>query len=863
MNCPFCNSVNLRFLSYANSAIFAAAGNSMVRKLFYIIVLIISGFISHAQIKTIQAIKVNTTPHINGSLDEDIWQNVPVATDFITTTPTYGQPSSFKTEVRIMYDNNALYVGAYIYDDPASIRKQFTPRDQERQSDVDYFSIFIDTYKDRQNAFQFLVTSRNVQSDARVSPNIETNSGIYGDLSWDAVWDSKVGFKKDGWIVEMKIPFFSIRFSKDNIQDWGIQFLRFARRANESSFWNPVNPNVSGFVNQYGDLTGLQELVPPLRLSFSPYVSGGYRGTPQIIEGYKNEWLKSGGMDVKYGISESFTLDATLIPDFGQVISDNVVNNISPFEIQFRENRPFFTEGTELFNKAEMFYSRRIGRTPGKYESLIDDTRTGLLKDYDIIKNPSVTRLYNAIKFSGRTRHNLGIGIFNAVGQSERARLRDRLTGRDTAIITEQLSNYNVFVLDQALKNRSYITLTNTNVMRNGHERDANVTGIDLVLYNKKNQYGMFLKPRYSKIFDSTGGYDGFKNSFAIGKVSGRLQYSYANELESPKYDPNDLGFLISPNEMTNEIEVSYNIYQPTKFFLNQKYEIAIEQSYLYKPFEYQKTEIRGSAFWIFKNFWDIEIETAIAPRWFNDFFELQTPQDILSTPRQKLRRSPYYSLFVNGSSDSRRRLFGRWSIGAAEGPLPRDPYYKLDLGIRFRFSDRLSIEAAYKRNYDNGQYGYAFFRDGLTNEPILARRTYADVTSLFSGIYNFSPRMNITFRARHFWNRILNTNLYNVKPDGNWIERTDLNPNDYKINYNAFNLDVFYTWDFRLGSRIIIGWKNWLGRDYENDINGVRYSKYLNNAQRVAAAPHGNEITIRFIYFLDYKQFAGSRKTY
>jgi Domain of unknown function (DUF5916)/Carbohydrate family 9 binding domain-like len=861
MNCY--HPTNHRFFSYADSAVFAAAKNSMYKKLFTTVVVLFLGFLSVAQVKTIQAIKAPDAPHIDGSLDEPCWRGVPVATDFITNSPVYGLPSTFKTEVRIVYDNNALYIGAYIYDDASLIRKQFTPRDQERQADVDYFSIFIDTYKDRQNAFQFLVTSRNVQSDARVSPGFESDFGIYGDLSWDAVWDSQVGFKKDGWIVEMKIPFFSIRFSKNDIQDWGIQFLRFARRESEYSFWNPVDPNVNGFVNQYGDLTGLQKLVPPLRLSFSPYISGGYRGTPQIIEGYKNEWLKSGGMDVKYGISESFTLDATLIPDFGQVISDNVVNNISPFEIEFRENRPFFTEGTELFNKAQTFYSRRIGKTPEKYESIIDDTRAGMLTDYDIIKNPSVTGLYNAIKFSGRNRNNLGIGIFNAIGQTERARLRHKISGEDSTIITEELTNYNVFVLDQALKHRSYITLTNTNVMRNGHARDANVTGLDIVLYDKKNIFGMSLKPRYSKIFDSTGGYDGFKNSFAIGKVSGKLQYSFTNEIETPRYDPNDLGFLISPNEVSNEVDVSYNIYQPTKTFLNQKYEIELEQSYLYSPFEHQKTEIRASAYGVFNNFWDLELEAAITPGWFNDFFELQTPENILSTPRQKLRRSPYYSFFVSGSTDTRKRLFVRWSIGGAEGPLPNDPYYKIDGGIRFRFSDRLSMEVEYNRNYDNGQFGYAFFRDGITNAPILARRQYADVTTLFSGIYNFTARMNLTFRARHFWNRLSNTNLYDVTTDGNWIERTDLRPSDYDINYNAFNLDVFYTWDFRLGSRIVVGWKNWLGRDYENYINGMRYSKYLNNAQRVAATPHGNEITVRFIYFLDYMQFAGKKKSY
>lgn len=855
MNGPFA-CTNHVFFAFADSAIFALA-EARMRKALLFIVIVLSGLITFGQNKTIRAIKASEAPRIDGSIDEQVWQTAPIATDFITNTPIYGRPSAYNTEVRFMYDNNALYVAAYIHDDPALIRKQLTPRDQERQADVDYFSVFIDTYKDRQNAYQFLVTSRNVQSDARISPNIEPNYGVYGDITWDAVWDSKVSFRKDGWVVEIRIPFFSIRFSRKNIQDWGIQFLRFARRSNETSFWNPVDPNVNGFVNQYGDLTGLQNLVPPLRLSFSPYVSGGYRGIPQSVGGYNNEWLKSGGMDVKYGISESFTLDATLIPDFGQVISDNVVNNISPFEIQFRENRPFFTEGTELFNKAEMFYSRRIGRMPTKHDIVIDRTRMGSLANYEIVTNPAVTRLYNAIKLSGRTEDNLGIGIFNAVGRPERAKLRNTLTGRDTSIITEQLTNYNVFVLDQALKNRSYITFTNTNVIRSGHSRDANVTGLDIVLYDKKNQYGMYLKPRYSRIFDSVGGYDGFKNAFAIGKVSGKLQYSFTNEIETPQYDPNDLGFLVSPNEVMNKAEMSYNIFQPTKYSLNQKYEIAITQSYLYKPFEYQKTELLASAFWIFKNFWDLELEAAVAPCWYNDFFELQTPVSILATPRMKLKRSPYYSIFANGSTDSRKRLFASWSFGFAEGPLPNDPYYKVDVGLRFRFSDRLSMQLEYNRNYDNGQFGYAFERDVVTNDPLLSRRKYTDVTTLFSGIYNFTPRMNLTFRARHFWNRMATTNVYNVNPDGYWTERTDLKPSDYDVNYNAFNLDVFYTWDFRLGSRIIIGWKNWLGRDFEYLIDGHQHSKYLHNIERVADSPHGNEVTVRFIYFLDYMQFS------
>jgi len=150
------------------------------------------------------------------------------------------------------------------------------------------------------------------------------------------------------------------------------------------------------------------------------------------------------------------------------VISDNVVNNITPFEQQFKENRQFFTEGTELFNKAGIFYSRRIGRTPTKYFDVKDSVDNN--PNYTIVKNPDVTRLYNAIKFSGRNKHNLAIGVFNSVTEPVSAIIHNTATNRDSTIITEALANYNMIVLDQALKNRSYITLTNTNVLRRARQ---------------------------------------------------------------------------------------------------------------------------------------------------------------------------------------------------------------------------------------------------------------------------------------------------------------------------------------------------------------------------------------------------------
>lgn len=823
--------------------------------LFFFLALSLTSF---SQLKNISTIRTSDVIRIDGILNEEDWKNAPVAKDFITYSPNFGKNPAMPTEVRVLYDNSAIYIGARLFDDPAKIAKQFTARDVIGSHNVDYFTVFLDTYDDNQNAFQFVVTTRNVQSDSRLS---STSSGynLIGDVSWDAVWESQVNFDEYGWTVEMKIPLFSLRFSKLSEQNWGIQFGRYIRRATEISYWSPVDIKESGFINHFGILNGLIDLKSPLRLSFSPYVSTGYRSNPVLNAPAEQNTMFSGGMDLKYGISESFTLDMTLIPDFNQTISDNVVNNISPFEVYFNENRQFFTEGTELFNKSGIFYSRRIGQTPSDYNSLRYRINSGDLADYDLIKNPEVTRLLNAVKFSGRTKNNLGIGVFNAIGQPANAILRNRFSGRDTLVRTEVLTNYNVVVLDQALKNRSYITFTNTNVLRSGSKADANVTAVDVSLYDKKNRFNIQLRPKFSKIFqENYNGSEGFSNLFRAAKVSGKFRYNISNEIFSHTYNPNDLGFLYTPNQVYNRGELTYIVLEPTEKFLRQEYGFNVLQNYLYKPFVYQETEFNVTAYWWLKNFWDMRLTMGTLPFWFNDYFEMQTPSSIYATPRQKLRRAPQYYFYYEGSSDSRKKLYFNWYIQFAEGPLPDDPYSHLEVGARYRFSDKFNLSGNLSRRHDNGQFGYAFARDA--GKPLLARREYTDLSALISGNYNFNSKINISFRARHFWNRIINTNIYNVLPDGNWTERHDLSPENYNDNYNAFNIDVFLTWDFSPGSRVVLGWKNWLGMDYEYYIDGNRYNNYLKNAGQVFSTPHGNDISLRFIYFINYADLFGKR---
>ena len=814
----------------------------MLTRLIIPALLLFLPLVLKAQVRNISAVKINSSIKIDGNLDDAGWKNIETAGDFITVTPVFGKVSARNTKVKIVYDNTAIYIGAYMYDNPSNIRRQLTARDVLDRQDVDIFTVGFDTYRDKQNAFVFKVSAANVQGDIKISQS----GGVVYDYSWDAVWESKTSIKEDGWVAEIKIPLSAIRFSKKDLQEWGINFARFTRKENENSVWSPINPNVSGELNQWGIWTGINNISPPTRLSFQPYLSGGFRVSP-TSKGNVTEILKSGGMDVKYGINESFTLDMTLIPDFAQVQSDNVLLNLSPFEVKFDDYRPFFTEGTELFNKAGLFYSRRIGAAPGRVNSVLQTY--GNMPDYEILKNPGITRLYNATKFSGRTKGNLGIGIFNAVTAAMYAKIKDLNAGKDTSILTEPLTNYNIIVFDQALKNRSSISFTNTNVMRKGNSRNANVSSIDLSLFDKKNNYNFSLTGRYSTIWGKQENKNGFTTAVGFGKVSGMLQYKASLNIESDKYDPNDLGFIYNNNSFDYSGNIGYIVNKPTRYFLNHNFRLSFTNSYLYKPFEWTGFKTNASVFFLFKNFWDMSVNFQTSPAWNKDYF-LHT--NVYTG--YFLRRTPYYYLGINGSSDSRKKLYLSWKLGAAESPLPNDPYWNGNLGLRYRFSDKFQLSSSMDITQDKGNWGAAKRSNGsfilnTDGSPVISRRNLKTNTFIASGQYNFTSRMNVNIRMRHYWSILQNTNFYNLKPDGYWRDTTFFaNEN---LNFNTFNVDMFFTWDFLLGSRLTIAWKNALGNNVF--IDPYRNASYGKNFGKAVDNPHSNEITVKIVYFLDY----------
>ena len=325
-----------------------------------------------AQVKSIAISRTEEKIEIDGQMNETSWLNAAIATDFLERNPTEGNPPKFKTEVRMTYDNNNLYVLGYCFDNhPDSILTQLGERDDNLNADL--FTVLFDPYHQKLDAFVFSVSASGVQSDSRFS-----------DASFNAVWESAVQIVDDGWIVEMRIPYYAIRFPKDKQQAWKINFERNIRRSRTGLQWSLVPKNIETPINYWGDLKGLSDIDDPLRLSLSPYVSSFTafsKGESSI--GY------GAGADLKLGLNESFTLDMTLLPDFSQVRSDNIVKNLGAFEVVFEEQRPFFQEGIDLFNKSDLFYSRRIGGFPSGYSNAYNQLDSNEI----VLENPRKNKL--------------------------------------------------------------------------------------------------------------------------------------------------------------------------------------------------------------------------------------------------------------------------------------------------------------------------------------------------------------------------------------------------------------------------------------------------------------------------------------
>jgi len=799
-----------------------------------------SGDTKNATIKVVESKRRVAHIKLDGVVNAEEWAGATLLHEFVELRPNPGQPESEDSKMiaYLVYDDEGIYFGGTCYESSRDmISSELIGRDGFGNND--FVGIIFDTYKDNLNGFEYFVTPLNEQMDAKQFPNPNGNSE---DFSWNSVWQSATKINESSWSFEMFIPFASIRFSAKKEQDWGLNIVRKRQKTGQQLFWNPIDPKVNGFLTQEGYLTGLKDIKPPVRLQLSPYLSYYANHYPLNNNSSDLSTQFNGGMDLKWGINQAFTLDATLIPDFGQVQSDPQVFNLSPFEVRFNENRAFFTEGTELFNQGNLFYSRRIGGTPINYWSAGDN----LNANEELISNPSESKLLNASKISGRTEHGLGIGILNAVTRASTAVVRDTLTGETRNVETDPITNYNVFVLNKSLKNNSSVSLINTNVTRNGDAYDSNVTGFTFDLNDKTNTWntgGKLYSSLLSSLQDEKDSF-GYSHVLYAGKTNGTFMFNVWQELADTKYSSNDLGYFTNNNYMTQGIWFGINQPKPNSWRNQMNSNININFSRLLKPIGennpmYQFSRINVNANGQLKNLHWFGIHSNLNFN-ENDFYEPRSVGSyfkrggsamigawIETNPGKKYSINP--ELFV-------RRFFDFYDATA------------IDIGLNqsWRVNEKLSLRlgGSYQPRFNN--VGFADYSDS-EETSVFAKRDIQTFETSLRGKYNFNNRMGVTLVARHYVSSVKNKQLYYLQSNG-LLNSNDLSPENYNRTANFFNIDMVYTWQIAQGSFVSIVWKFAVNRfDEEYRAN------YIRNLSNTLGENQNNNLSVRVIYFLDY----------
>lgn len=798
---------------------------------------------------------------IDGNLEEAAWKEAQPATKFVEWRPNFGaiEDNDTRTEIYLLYDNVSIYIGGYCHEKSKdSVSKELVGRDVIGVND--YVGVIFDTYNDKINGFGFYITPLGEQFDAKYSNTIGE------DGSWNAVWDGEAKLVADGWTFEMRIPYSAIRFVSKENQNWGLNITRNRKKVGRQFMWNPVDPKVNGFVNQEGQWTGIEKIETPVRLQFSPYFST-YLNHVEKNDKYVKDLTATvnGGMDVKYGISDAFTLDMTLIPDFGQVQSDNQVLNLSPFEIRFNENRPFFTEGTELFSKGNLFYSRRIGSTPIHYYDVADTTgwMPGHIEPGErLVKNPKESKLINATKISGRTKKGFGVGVFNAITKPMYARIENINSKEEREIRTNPLTNYNIIVIDQTLKNNSSVSFINTNTWRSGDYHDANVSAALFEFNDKKNIYGIKGQFGLSQLMSKGENIAGYAHNINFRKYGGNWNFELVQDIADEKYDINDMGILFNSNYVDHYLWTAYRWQKPKNWYKRIQLNYNASYSRLYKkvPGQLVNSMLQGfntnvNANIQMNNLWWAGMYVGYVTKGY-DFYEPRVTGYAFRTP-QRFQLNPWFET----NFTKKYYVEFNYFVGFRKYELFNSPNHEFYFEHRYRFNDRISL--SHELNYNpvkNDAGFYTYYEDQVdpsNNDIIFSRRNRNTVENIVSFKYSFSNKANVTLRARHYWSKVHVKELFDLQDNGSLAPTTHSSDVDIvHRNYNIFNVDAVYSWQFAPGSFINVVWKD---QSYTEDGN-IDYRYFRNFGKTIGASPN-NSLSFKIIYFLDYLDFKKWKK--
>ncbi|MCH7490560.1 MAG: carbohydrate binding family 9 domain-containing protein [Gemmatimonadetes bacterium] len=807
------------------------------------------------------AIAVRATsgaPRVDGVMDDLVWQLAPVFSGFVQRDPNEGEPATEKTEFRVLYTDDALYIGVRAYDSKVDeIAALLTRRDEHSPSDQ--IAVMIDSYRDRRTAFQFGVNPAGVKQDAFL---FDDNNQ---DNRWDAVWDVATSIDAEGWTAEFLIPFNQLRFTKADMNTFGFNVYRRVNRLNEEQYWRPLPKEASGRVSLFGDLTGIESITPPRRLEIMPYTLARMsRETAQLGNPFRTGSAGSAtaGADIKFGLGPALTVSATINPDFGQVEADPAVVNLSAFESFFPERRPFFNEGLDIFrfrladgdgdgSQEGLFYTRRIGRRPQGSP----DARGGFAERVD------QTTILAAAKISGKTEDGWSIGFTGAVAGDETAQVIDA-NGASFGDIVEPSTTYIVGRLSRDLREgQTKVGVFATMVQRSLPERlnflhrQALTGGFDwthrfnddtyqfsgrlvgsyvqgsaeAISRTQRSSARYFQRPdadhvEFNPNRTTLGGVGAGVN---FGKTAGNWRWATGLDTRSPGLEVNDIGFQRSADQTLQWIWVNRRWLQPGKVF--RRFNVNLNQWSVWNyGWERLATGGNMNANFTLTNYW-------------NGYFGYNRQLKSLSTGQLRggpaIDRPGANNAWFGFQSDSRKSLRG----GAGGWIFLQDDNDSRGAGVNVNLSWRpltnMDFTASPGINWNRDEWQYLRSATIADNaEYIFGDLHQTTVSMTFRGNVTLSPTFSLqaymepfvsvgrydTFRrideprAATFWDQFETFDSDQVIETDGAIELDfdgdgtgDLGLGNPDFTFLSFRSNLVLRWEYSLGSTMFLVWQH------------------------------------------------------
>jgi len=805
--------------------------------------------------KSFTTAEVQIPPEIDGLLNDDAWNAVPWQDGFQMFEPYDDRPASQETRFKVIYDKDNIYVGMRAYDTaPDSIVRQLTRRDD---IDGDMMAFQFDSYHDLQTAFTFFVSAAGSKADMFMS-----GDGNNEDETWDAIWWVKTRIDDQGWTLEAKIPFSQLRFDRSSGGIWGFQAAREIYRNNETSLWQPMSREAPGWVHLMGEINGLENIDPRKQADITPYLVAGsewFEAEPE------NPFRSNGvdrqfnaGVDAKLGITNNFTLDLTVNPDFGQVEADPSQVNLTAFETFFREQRPFFIEGNNIFDydlsvtsRNNMFYSRRIGRNPQYDPDLVDGEYADV---------PAATTILGAAKISGKTKDGLSLGIMESVTSGEKATI-DYGSGERTETV-EPLTNYftgrvlkefdkgntrigGIFTSTNRFTDEVHLDYLHTSAYTGGVDFQqffadrsydlsvnfygSNVNGSEeAMIRTQSSPVHFYQRPDATYIsLDSTRRYlNGYGGSLSFGKQSGKLNFRGFLNFTSPGLELNDLGFLNSADEIIQIFWIGYHFNEPFSIFRNANINLNQWNAWDFGGV-HQVSGFNINGHTEFKNLWR-------AGFFYSMDSELISNSTLRGGPSINLPAEINAELFV--ATNSRKKLSfevsGSLSRGfeetssryGIEGEINYKPISNLSIGLEPEYGYRKSLLQYVDQQEPKGVERYIFgsidqktFSMSLRLDLILTpEMTIQFWGQPFIASGNYSDFKYITDpQADKFNDRYRSytpLEIYYVEEDNAYQVMEPLNGLYYQIgnpdfNFKEFLSNLVFRWEYRPGSFLYLVW--------------------------------------------------------